>query len=357
MKVALRQRARQLGFDACRVTGADPPPYAPRFKAWLEAGRHGTMAYLVRTAPQRADPRILLPGARSVVTLAASYWQAPDPPPAQPPSQLRGFVARYARYADYHGVLVQRIEQLAAFIATLDDPAPRSMGCIDAGPVLERDLAQRAGIGFVGKHTNLVSRQLGNWFFLAEILTTLELEPDPPQANRCGSCARCLEACPTRALIAPFEVDARLCIAYLTIELKGPIPVELRPAVGNRIFGCDDCLSVCPWNRFAQAGCLMRKHARPDLAEPDLLELLRLDDSEFRCRFADTPLARTKRRGLLRNVCVALGNIGTAVALPALECAARDPEPLIAEHASWALTRIQQRQTPRLFTRQSDFAR
>ncbi len=357
MKAALCQRARQLGFDACRVTSADPPPNGPRFKAWLEAGRHGTMAYLVRTAPQRADPRILLPGARSVVTLAAGYWQAPAPPPAQPSSQLRGFVARYARYADYHDVLVQRIEQLSAFIATLDDPAPRSMACVDAGPVLERDLAQRAGIGFIGKHTNLVSRKLGNWFFLAEILTTLELEPDPPQANLCGSCARCLVACPTRALIAPFELDARLCIAYLTIELKGPIPVELRPAIGNRVFGCDDCLSVCPWNRFAQAGCLMRKHARPDLAEPDLIELLRLDDSGFRCRFAGTPLARTKRRGLLRNVCVALGNIGSVVALPALECAARDPELLIAEHASWALARIRQRQAPRLFTRQSDSAR
>ncbi len=344
MKAALCQRARQLGFDACRVTSADPPPHAPRFIAWLEAGRHGTMAYLLRTAAQRADPRILLSGARSVVTLAASYWQAPAPPSARASPQLRGLVARYARHADYHDVLAQRIEQLAAFIATLDHPAPRSMACVDASPVLERDLAQRSGIGFIGKHTNLVSRQLGNWFFLGEILTALELEPDPPQANRCGSCARCLEACPTRALIAPFELDARLCIAYLTIELKGPIPAEVRPAIGNRIFGCDDCLSVCPWNRFAQAGSLMRKHARPDLAEPDLIELLRLDDSGFRSRFADTPLARAKRRGLLRNVCVALGNIGTAVALPALECAARDHEPLIAEHASWALTRIQQRQ-------------
>ncbi|HOY57083.1 MAG TPA: tRNA epoxyqueuosine(34) reductase QueG [Verrucomicrobiota bacterium] len=357
MKAALCQRARQLGFDACRVTSADPPPHASRFKAWLEAGRHGTMAYLVRTAAQRADPRVLLPGARSVVTLAASYWQAPAPPPAPASPQLRGFVARYARHADYHDVLAQRIEQVCAFVATLDDPAPRSMACVDAGPVLERDLAQRAGIGFIGKHTNLVSRQLGNWFFLAEILTTLELEPDPPQANRCGSCARCLEACPTRALIAPFELDARRCIAYLTIEFKGPIPVEVRPAIGNRIFGCDDCLSVCPWNRFARAGGLMREHARPDLAEPDLLEMLRLDDSGFRSRFADTPLARAKRRGLLRNVCVALGNIATAAALPALESAARDPEPLIAEHASWALTRIRQRQAHRLLTRQSDFAR
>src|SRR5947207_11827832 len=200
----------------------------------------------------------------------------------------------------------------------------RSLWYVDTGPLLERDLAQRAGLGFVGKHTNLISRQLGNWIFIAEIITTLELEPDAPEKNRCGPCTRCITACPTAAITAPFQLDARRCISYLTIELKGSIPVEWRAAVGNRIFGCDDCLAVCPWNRFAREGNLMKQHARPDLAEPDLVELLSLDEAGFKRKFAGTSMLRTKRRGLLRNVCVALGNTGDATALPALERAAND---------------------------------
>ena len=211
---------------------------------------------------------------------------------------------------------------------------------MDTGPLLERDLAERAGLGFAGKHTNLISRRLGNWILLAEIITTLELEPDAPEQNHCGKCTRCITACPTNAITAPFELDARRCISYLTIELKGAIPVELRPAIGNRIFGCDDCLAVCPWNRFAREGRLMQSHARADLRQPDLIELLQLDQAGFKARFAGTPMLRTKRRGLLRNVCVALGNTGDASALPALAKAAQDAEPLIAEHAAWAMERI-----------------
>jgi epoxyqueuosine reductase len=207
--------------------------------------------------------------------------------------------------------------------------------------VLERDFAQRAGLGFVGKHTNVISRQFGNWILLAEIVTSLELEPDAPEKNHCGNCMRCITACPTRAITAPFQLDARLCISYLTIELKGAIPIELRPAIGNRIFGCDDCLAVCPWNRFAREGRLMKAHARPDLAAPDLIELLQLDEAGFKSRFAGTPILRTKRRGLLRNVCVALGNTGDSSVLPHLQKAAKDSEPLIAEHARWAMERIQ----------------
>jgi epoxyqueuosine reductase len=205
---------------------------------------------------------------------------------------------------------------------------------------LERDFAQRAGLGFVGKHTNLISRTLGNWIFLSEILTTLELEPDAPEKNHCGSCTRCLTACPTNAITAPFQLDARKCISYLTIELKGSIPVEFRKAIGNRIYGCDDCLAVCPWNRFAREGNLMKPHARDDLAAPDLIELLKLDDAGFKSRFQGSPILRTKRRGFLRNVCVALGNVGDETALPALEKAAEDSEPLIAEHARWAVEQI-----------------
>jgi epoxyqueuosine reductase len=212
---------------------------------------------------------------------------------------------------------------------------------VDTGPVLERDFAQRAGLGFAGKHTNVISRRFGNWILLAEIVTSLELEPDTPEKNHCGNCTRCIEACPTRAITAPFQLDARLCISYLTIELKGSIPVELRPAIGHRIFGCDDCLAVCPWNRFAREGKLMKEHARSDLAAPDLIELLQLDEAGFKSRFAGTPILRTKRRGLLRNICVALGNTSDASALPHLRKAAGGSDPLIAEHARWAIERIQ----------------
>ncbi len=255
-----------------------------------------------------------------------------------------GLIARYACYADYHEVLGERLEQLAQYATELGGPGTRSLWYVDTGPLLERDFAQRSGLGFIGKHTNLVSRQLGNWIFLAEVITTLELEPHAPEKNHCGSCTRCISACPTAAITAPFQLDARRCISYLTTELRGSIPVELRPAIGNRIFGCDDCLAVCPWNRFAREGRLMKEHARADLAQPDLLELLTLDEATFRQRFAGTPILRARRRGLLRNVCVALGNTGDEEALPALIKAASDPEPLIAEHAVWAIERI--RTTP-----------
>jgi epoxyqueuosine reductase len=334
MKEVLRQRARELGFDDCRVTTADAPEFAMRFTQWLAERRHGEMAYLERNAPKRVDPQQVLPGARSIITLAASYHD---------PSARSGPIARYARYRDYHDVLGERLKQLTEFVNKLGDEGTRSLWYVDTGPLLERELAQRAGLGFIGKHTNLISRQLGNWIFLSEIITTLPFEPDEPEKNRCGSCTRCIAACPTAAITAPFQLDARRCISYLTIELKGSIPVELRPAIGDRIFGCDDCLQACPWNRFAREGQMMKAHARPDLGQPDLLELLSLDEAEFKCRFAGTPMLRAKRRGLRRNVCVALGNTGDEMALPALRKAATDPEPLIAEHAVWALERIQTR--------------
>ena len=372
MKQHIAQRARELGFDACRVTSAAPPESAEKFQLWLASQQHGEMAYLARTAHRRVDPQQVLSGARSIVVLAASYageesnqcsvFSIQSGATASPethstsnasPPQLNtehcspntGVIARYARHADYHDVLGERLKSLTAFMNQLGGEGTRSLWYVDTGPMLERDFAQRAGLGFIGKHTNLISRQLGNWIYLAEIITTLELEPDTPEKNRCGSCTRCITACPTQAITAPFQLDARRCISYLTIELKGAIPIEFRPAIGNRIFGCDDCLAACPWNRFAQAGNLMREHARADLAEPDLLALLALDDAGFKQRFAGTPILRTKRRGLLRNVCVALGNIGDASALPALHRPANDPEPLIAEHACWAIEQIETRQS------------
>ncbi len=378
MKEVLGQRARELGFDDCRVTNADAPESAPRFTQWLAERRHGEMAYLERTAPKRVDPQQVLAGARSVISLAVSYHNADSQsviansrvgrsgglargqPLAVAPRQSTemgkaengksqmadgkwGLIARYARYRDYHDVLGGRLNQLAEFVNELGGPGTRSLWYVDTGPLLERELAQRAGLGFIGKHTNLISRQLGNWIFLCEIITTLELEPDAPERNRCGSCARCIAACPTAAITAPFQLDARRCISYLTIELKGSIPVELRPAIGDRIFGCDDCLAVCPWNRFAREGQMMKGHARPELGQPELLELLSLDDAGFKGRFDGTPMLRAKRRGLLRNVCVALGNTGNESALAALGKAASDQAPLVAEHATWAIEQIETR--------------
>ncbi|MEW6306738.1 MAG: tRNA epoxyqueuosine(34) reductase QueG [Verrucomicrobiota bacterium] len=340
MKDVIRQRARELGFDACRFTTADSPDHASEFVHWLEQQRHGEMAYLQRNAQKRVEPQRVLPGARSVIVLAASYGEVS----AEASPARTGVVARYARYADYHDVLGEKLKLLAQFIDEQAGTPTRSLWYVDTGPFLERDLAQRAGLGFVGKHTNLISRELGNWIFLAEIITTLELKPDAPEKNRCGNCTRCLTACPTGAITAPFQLDARLCISYLTIELKGPIPVELRPAIGNRIYGCDDCLAACPWNRFAREGRLMKAHARKDLAAPDLTELLALDPEGFKQRFRGTPMLRTKRRGVLRNACVALGNIGDAAALPALHKATSDSEPLVTEHARWAIDQIESRQ-------------
>ena len=352
MKEAIRQRARELGFDECRFTTTHPPASAPQFQDWLHSRRHGEMAYLERHAAKRVNPQLVLPGARSVVVLAASYAQGDECRASSDETQAssrhasrvtrHGLIARYARFADYHNVLGERLKTLTAFVNQLSEET-RSLWYVDTGPVLERDFAQRAGLGFIGKHTNVIGRKLGNWILLAEILTTLELEADAPEKNRCGSCTRCLTACPTQAITAPFQLDARLCISYLTIELKGAIPVELRPAIGNRIFGCDDCLAVCPWNRFAREGSLMKTHARLDLAAPDLVELLKLDEAGFKASFAGTPIFRAKRRGLLRNVCVALGNAGDESALPALHKASVDPEPLVAEHARWAVGQIEGR--------------
>ena len=291
------------------------------------------MGYLDRNRHKRCDPQEVLSNARTILTLAVTYNNSPSP--SHSPNQ--GIIARYARYQDYHDVIGQQLATLTEFLHEHAEPETRSLWYIDTGPILERDLAQRSGLGFIGKHTNLISRQLGNWIFLAEILTTMELEPDPPETNRCGTCTRCIQACPTQAITAPFQLDARLCISYLTIELKGSIPEHLRPAIGQRIFGCDDCLEVCPWNRFAKEGRLMSSHQREDFHQPRLVDWLALDQEGFKKKFSGTPMYRTKRRGLLRNVCVALGNAGDKAALPALEKASQDPEPLIAEHARWAI--------------------
>jgi epoxyqueuosine reductase len=358
VKESIRRRALELGFDDCRFTTAKPPATAAYFESWLSAGHHGEMGYLQRNAHKRNDPQLVLPGARSIISLAVSYagngdvsredglelhhHHAQGSKPRAPDPSV-GSIARYARFRDYHNVIGERLKVLTQLLDRLEPQQSRSLWYVDTGPLLERDFAQRAGLGFVGKHTNVISRRLGNWFFLAEVLTTLEFAPDEPEKNRCGSCVRCIDACPTQAITAPFCLDARRCISYLTIEHKGPIPEELRPAIGNRIFGCDDCLQACPWNRFAQEGKMMREYARHELAAPDLASLLPIGEAEFKARFAGTPIVRAKRAGLLRNVCVALGNIGLPEVLPALERIVRNEEPLVAEHAAWAMRRIEQR--------------
>ena len=313
------------------------------------------MAWIERNSQKRIDPALVLQNAKSIITLAVSYDLAAGSLMKKDMSLVTstatrgedcgplGVVARYARFKDYHDVIAAKLRELTDFVDSVGATDSRSLWYVDTGPLLERDLAQRAGVGFVGKHTNLISRKLGNWFFLAEIITTLKLEPDTPEKNRCGTCTRCITACPTQAITAPFQLDARRCISYLTIELKGSIPVEFRRAIGDRIYGCDDCLAACPWNRFAHEGGLMKQHQRNDLQKPDLHSLLALDDAGFKKMFNGTPMLRTKRRGLLRNVCVALGNVGNVNSLPHLEKAKNDPEPLIAEHADWAIREIKGR--------------
>ena len=335
-----------LGFDACGITNAKQPETWNWYLDWVEREKHGKMEYLRRHSEKKGDLAKVLPDVKSVISLAISYQTAKSPNPSSlnaKKTATQGLIARYAQHEDYHDVLKKPLNDLCDQLDSLTDAEYRHLAYVDTGPIMERDLAQRAGLGFVGKHTNLINRSLGNWFFIAEILTTLPLEPDEPERNRCGTCTRCLQACPTNAIEAPFKLDARKCISYLTIELKGSIPEEIRPAIGNRIFGCDDCLEVCPWNRFAKEGALMKKVRRNDLNSPELIQLLKMDHPTFKTTFAGTPILRSKRKGFLRNVCVALGNTGTLEAIPALKDASLDPEPLIAEHAQWAIQQIESR--------------
>ncbi len=342
MKEQIRQHALELGFDDCRFTSANVPDNAQQFQKWLAEKKFGEMSWLERNAEKRIELQKVLENAKTAICLAASYhFEFPQSAICNPQS---GIVARYAQFDDYHNVLAIRLKLLTQFVNETGSAETRSLWYVDTGPILERDLAQRAGIGFVGKHTNLISRKFGNWIFLSEIITTLELQPDATEKNHCGKCTRCISACPTNAITAPFELDARKCISYLTIELKGSIPIEFRRAIGNRIYGCDDCLAVCPWNKFAREGQLMKSHLRNDLQQPDLIELLSLDAQNFKQKFVGSPILRTKRRGFLRNVCVALGNVGNESALSHLEKAANDSEELIREHARWAISEIESRE-------------
>jgi epoxyqueuosine reductase len=304
---------------------------------------------------RRADVTGALPGARSVVAVAVNYHTRPLPPGLRD-NPSRGVIAGYAWGHDYHDALTPRLHPLAGLIETLTGRPAAHRAYVDTGPLLEREIAAQAGLGFVGKNTNLIHPRLGSWLFLGQLLLTVELPPSPAEPGSrpltCGRCTRCLEACPTDAFVAPYLLDARRCISYLTIELKGPIPRRLRPLVGNRIFGCDICQEVCPWNRrFARPTAEPAFQPRPGAAAPRLLNLMALDEEGFRHRFRGSPVKRAKRRGLLRNVAVALGNWGHPAALPALARALRDTEPLIRGHAAWALGRIAGTQAQRALRR------
>jgi epoxyqueuosine reductase len=345
VKAALQREALNLGFALCRVARCEPPAHAGAFREWLDAGMAGEMApWLERGAARRMQPADILPGAQSVVVLALNYFQGEPDWRAQsgPDEPARGRIARYAWGDDYHDLISARLRALDAL---LQSAGGMQRWYVDTGPVLERDHAAAAGIGWHGKSTMLLHPQLGTWTFLAEMLTTLALEPDPPIADRCGKCTRCLDACPTGAIRRdrPHHLDARLCISYLTIEHRGAIPLELRPLLGDRIYGCDDCLDACPWNRFAQASREAAFQARDGVKNLALRDYLRLTDEDFRVLFRGSPIMRAKRRGLLRNVCVALGNVGAPGDLPALEAAASAGDELIAEHAQWAITQIRAR--------------
>jgi epoxyqueuosine reductase len=333
--------ARKHGFDTFGIApaGSDPTRSA-NLREWLAEGMEGEMGWMAREPEKRATPQALWPEAKSVIMLGANYGVEGDPLVSLG-ARSRATLALYAIRRDYHDVIKSRLKAFARDLVVTAGGAVKVF--VDTAPVMEKPLAASAGLGWQGKHTVLVSRSHGNWLFLGAVFSTLAIPPDEPEPDHCGRCRRCLDICPTDAFPAPYRLDPRRCIAYLTIEHKGTIPRDLRGRFGNRVFGCDDCLEVCPWNRFARLGRLMQSHARADLAEPELVALLALDEAAFKAQFAGTSLWRSKRRGLLRNACVALGNVGDASTIPALETAARDPEPLIAEHARWALREVQRR--------------
>ena len=340
---AVKARASELGFDLVGIAPAHPPPHGHFYLQWLSAGYAGSMDYLSRddAVRRRLDPREALPGARSIVVVALNYYNGGDGPVSDP---ARPVIARYARGTDYHLVFEEKLAELAAFLESSASSDAATKTYVDYGPVLERDHAQRAGLGWIGKNTVLINPSLGSYLFLGEIITDLELEPDDPFVpDHCGTCERCIVACPTDAIRGPRELDARRCISYLTIELRGPIPLELRPLVGNRVFGCDICQEVCPWNDLVPETREPRFRPRDDVTGPELIELMSLNDAEFRSRYADTPLERARRSGFLRNVAVALGNWGNRAAVPALTSGLADEEPLVRGHAAWALGRIDDR--------------
>ncbi len=337
-KSTILAEARAAGFDAARIVRPDAIPQVPeRLAHALADGHHGTMDWLETRADQRGDPRRLWPDVRSIVMLGQNYGPARDPM-ALLDHPDRAVISAYAQGADYHDTVKKRLKRLGRWMG-------ETYGCgikvfVDTAPVAEKPLAEAAGLGWQGKHTNLVSRDFGSWLFLGAVFTTLDLEADDPETDHCGSCRRCLDVCPTDAFPAPYRLDARRCISYLTIEHKGPIPRGFRAAMGNRIYGCDDCLAVCPWNKYAGRTRELAFLPRAELAAPRLADLARLDDAAFRAVFAGSPVKRIGRDRFVRNVLIAIGNSGAPDLVPCVEGLLRDPAPVVRGAAVWALSRL-----------------
>ena len=327
-----------MGFAACGITRADAVDGQQALGDWLAADHHGTMDWMAARADQRAAPQSLWPEAASVIALGMSYAPAEDPMRLADAGHV-GRISVYAQGADYHDFMKRNLKALARWLVEAGGGELKVF--VDTAPVMEKPLGQAAGLGWQGKHTNLVSREHGSWLFLGAIMTTLALEPDAPHLDRCGNCDACQRACPTQAFPAPYRLDARRCISYLTIEHKGPIPHEFRVAMGNRIYGCDDCLAVCPWNKFADSAAANKAFvARAELAAPDLLDLLALDDAAFRQVFSGSPIKRIGRNRMVRNACIAAGNSGDMRLLTPLQSLAKDADEVVREAADWALSRL-----------------
>ncbi len=338
LKDRIAREAMDLGFDAMRFTGADAPEGAgTALDIFLSTGRHGDMAWLAANHQHRKAPRAMWPQVKSIIVLGLSYCPERDPL-AVLAERSRGAISVYAQGLDYHDIIKAKLKTLASRVQELGACEVKIF--VDTAPVMEKPIAAKAGLGWQGKHTNLVSRELGSWLFLGSIFTTAEIPPDPPEEDHCGACRRCLDICPTHAFVAPYQLDARACISYLTIEHKGHIGIAFREPMGNRIFGCDDCLAVCPWNKFSKAARETKLSVRAESDNPPLGELLALDDASFRARFRGTAVKRTGRDRFLRNVLIAAGNSGDATLLPQVEEHLSDPSPLVRAMAVWALSRL-----------------
>ncbi len=341
----IKSLAYELGFDLCGICEAVPPPYFDSFYVWIQKGLHGSMDYLAREPRRRTNAQLLLPGARSIVCIGASYWmydmlyrESLTPPNS-------GLVARYARFEDYHNVLGEKLQTFSEKLRELDPGFETTKWYVDTGPILERAYGMQAGLGFIGKNTSLISPKLGPWIFLGEIITTVQLPTDTPMQVSCGKCTACIEACPTKAIINPYAIDARKCISYLTIEHRGPIPADFHDKIGHRIFGCDECIKACPWNHNNRPGKLMPSFYKSELTWIPLEQILQMTLSTFTRVFGKTPLAYAGLRRLQRNACIVAGNIGTAELLPILQSLSCSNNPILAMHAKQAIARIHERES------------
>ena len=334
----VKTQALAEGFSACRICRPwDVPDVPSRLRTFLDAGYHGQMGWLAERTHWRSAPQVLWPEARSVIMLAENYGPEHDPLDVlEHPEQAA--ISVYAQNRDYHDVVKKRLKRFARWL--IDQAGGEVKVFVDTAPVPEKALGHAAGLGWQGKHTNLVSRELGSWFFIGSVFTTLDLQPDQSEVDHCGSCRACLDVCPTDAFPAPYQLDARRCISYLTIEHHGPVDEELRPLMGNRIYGCDDCLAVCPWNKFAERAAEVKYHSRDDLLGPDLAELAQLDDASFRARFSGSPIKRIGRNRFVRNVLYAIGNSGSPRLRSVAQGLADDADPTVADAARWAAGRL-----------------